>query len=171
MEDKVNIKIFLLCPIPENQKPITEYKILKDNAIHCWFFRKLHKTQFEKWLPFLLSYLLLFCLNFSFTTNLVFFLFHIFVLTINIFTFIFLILFVRWKQLFNRFYEAESYYEESSWFDGTLWKKPWFILKTDRLIAQKKIKAILNQLYMFFTLDLILNCLNFIVNFFNTQYF
>jgi hypothetical protein len=167
MEDKTNIKIFLLCPIPENQKPITEYKILKDNVVHNWFFRKFHKTKFEKWLPFFLCYLIFFSLNFSVTNNLSFFIFHIFVLTNNIFAFIFLILFVRWKQLFNRFYEAESYYEESSWFDGTLWKKPWFILKTDRLIAKKKIQLILNQLNIFLILNIILNFLNFIVDCFN----
>jgi hypothetical protein len=166
MEDKTNIKIFLLCPIPENQKPITEYKILVNNAAHNWFFCKLHKTKLEKWLPFFFCYFIIFRLNFSFTPNLILFIFYIFVLTFNLFGFVFVILWVRWKQLFNRFYEAESYYEESSWFDSTLWKKPWFILKTDRLIAKKKIKPILNQLYIFFCFDLIFNCFYFILNFF-----
>jgi hypothetical protein len=167
MEDKTNIKIFLLCPIPENQKPITDYKILIDNFVHHWFFRKLHKTKLEKWLPFFLCYFIIFSLNFSFTSNFIPSILYIFFLTFNLFGFIFLILCVRWKQLFNRFYEAESYYEESSWFDSTLWKKPWFILKTDRLIAKQKIQPILNQFYVFFYLGLIFNCFYFVLNFFN----
>jgi len=31
-----NIKIFLLCPIPENQKPINEYLSLKENKLNEW---------------------------------------------------------------------------------------------------------------------------------------
>jgi len=31
-----NIKIFLLCPVPESQKPINEYITLKDNFLVNW---------------------------------------------------------------------------------------------------------------------------------------
>ena len=31
-----NIKIFLLCPVPENQKPINEYIALKENFLTNW---------------------------------------------------------------------------------------------------------------------------------------
>ena len=31
-----NIKIFLLCPIPEDQKPINEYIDLKENPLFNW---------------------------------------------------------------------------------------------------------------------------------------
>ena len=32
----VNIKFFLLCPIPEDQKPINEYIGLKENPLTNW---------------------------------------------------------------------------------------------------------------------------------------
>ena len=31
-----NIKIFLLCPVPEDQKPINEYIGLKENPLTNW---------------------------------------------------------------------------------------------------------------------------------------
>ena len=31
-----NIKIFLLCPVPETQKPINEYIALKENFLTNW---------------------------------------------------------------------------------------------------------------------------------------
>ena len=37
---KSNIKIFLLCPIPEGQKPINEYINLKENLLTSWILLK-----------------------------------------------------------------------------------------------------------------------------------
>ena len=31
-----NIKIFLLCPVPEDQKPINEYLQLTENSLTKW---------------------------------------------------------------------------------------------------------------------------------------
>ena len=41
-----NIKIFLLCPVPEEQKPINTYIGLKENPLTSW--TTLSKKNFEK---------------------------------------------------------------------------------------------------------------------------
>ena len=33
---KTNIKIFLLCPVPDDQKPINEFIGLKENLLTSW---------------------------------------------------------------------------------------------------------------------------------------
>jgi hypothetical protein len=38
-----NIKIFLLCPIPDGQKPINEYINLKENFLTSWLTLKSEK--------------------------------------------------------------------------------------------------------------------------------
>jgi hypothetical protein len=41
-----NIKIFLLCPVPETQKPINEYIGLKENFLTNW--TTLNKDKYYK---------------------------------------------------------------------------------------------------------------------------
>ena len=42
----INIKFFLLCPIPEDQKPINEYIGLKENPLTNW--TTLSKKYYER---------------------------------------------------------------------------------------------------------------------------
>ena len=43
-----NIKIFLLCPVPDDQKPINEYIGLKENQLTNWttYQKKIIKKKF-----------------------------------------------------------------------------------------------------------------------------
>ena len=61
-----NIKIFLLCPIPEEQKPINEYIALKENNLTNWI--TLPKKQYL--ISVLRGFFTLFliCLTFTFET-------------------------------------------------------------------------------------------------------
>ena len=56
----INIKTFLLCPVPDEQKPINEYLNLKENKFLNWgnFDSKKNKN-------FLISFFLTFLLFFS----------------------------------------------------------------------------------------------------------
>ena len=43
-------KIFLFCPIPENQKPIDQYITLKENLFYNWIF--LNEKEYKKYIVF-----------------------------------------------------------------------------------------------------------------------
>ena len=128
------IKIFLLCPIPEDQKPINEYIGLKNNS----FFNRitsLYEISGRKMFFFLvLGGLFLVVL-----TNQVLFFF-------NLWFFFLLIIFFRWNQLKKRFEKAHLFYEEASWYDGQFWEKPFFILKNDRFVSTQQIQPFLEKM-------------------------
>ena len=135
------IKIFLLCPIPEDQKPINEYIGLKKNGFFNWanFQRRVSFPLF-----FLVSFLigsLFFLQSFLFS--------RLFLQTILFFAttffFFFLLLFFRWKQVKKRFLKSRLFYEEASWYDGQLWEKPSSILKNDRFLSTQQIHPFLEK--------------------------
>ena len=149
-----NIKIFLLCPVPEDQKPINTYIGLKENQLTNW--TTLSKKNYDKKLLSLFSCFfsaVSFC---RFPTSLVStfldtrYLFDWFLLTLaislNFLFFLLLVIFARWKQVEKEFDEPRLFYEEASWYDGQVWEKPLSILKNDKLISTQKIKPILERI-------------------------
>jgi hypothetical protein len=161
----INIKFFLLCPIPEDQKPINEYIGLKENPLTNW--TTLSKKYYEQKILsfFLLIFTIISCLNFSKIEFLDEWLIeNLFWTTFCFINFGFLLIF-RWSQVKNRFTSSRLFYEEVSWYDGQVWEKPLLIIKNDRLIATQKVTPILNRLkrttyffsYISFLLFLFLN--------------
>ena len=144
-----NIKIFLLCPVPEDQKPINAYIGLKENQLTNW--TTLSKKNYEKKLISLFSFFF-FLVSFfrlsSFPDNRYLFewlLINAFV-SLNLLFFLILLVFSRWKQIEKDFNEPRLFYEEASWYDGQIWEKPFSILKNDKLISTQKIKPILQRI-------------------------
>lgn len=142
----INIKFFLLCPIPEDQKPMTEYIGLKENPLTNW--TTLSKKHYQR--KVLSFFLLIFAIVSFFTfserefSN--FWVFENLLLTAIFFvSFCFLLIF-RWSQVQNRFNTSHLVYEEISWYDSQLWEKPLYIIKNDRLISTQKITPILKRL-------------------------
>jgi len=122
-----NLKIFLLCPVPENQKPINEYIDLKENFLLNWttFNQKNYFVKFFSFYLFWFSLVFLLTLDLSFKhilSNLLWSL-GISLSLQNLMVFFF---FLRWKEMKKRFNQARLFYEESSWFDGQIWEKPFF---------------------------------------------
>jgi hypothetical protein len=141
-----NIKIFLLCPIPEDQKPINEYISLKENNLTNWITvvkRKYLGTLFQIFLT-----LFLICLTFTFegieSVNQLFAtlqetsLFSLIMLN-------FLVIYVlsNWKQVDNRFNTSRLIYEEGSWYTSEIWEKPISLIKSDKLISTQILQPIL----------------------------
>ena len=164
------IKIFLLCPVPEDQKPINTYIGLKENQLTNW--TTLSKKNYDKKVRSLFSSFLLFvsfcrlpsfqfsnvALRSSFVSTLLnslnfedsrsFFDWLLINLSISL-TFLFflvLVIFARWKQIEKEFNQPRLFYEEASWYDGQVWEKPLSILKNDKLISTQKIKPILERI-------------------------
>jgi hypothetical protein len=165
-----NIKIFLLCPVPEDQKPINEYIGLKENSLTNW--TTLSKLNYRKKLfsfsffVFLLISIFrsseiknweLFIGNNDILLNWVF---VNLLISLNFFFFLIFVNYIRWKQVQKRFSNSRLFYEEASWYDGQIWEKPFSIIKNDRLVSSQKIlpvlKRLIRTLFAIFYLDLIL---------------
>jgi hypothetical protein len=141
----LNIKTFLLCSIPEDQKPINDYIQLKDNFFLNWiqFPQKNYPFQLLKFFFFwfiVIGILLIddFFKNFRFwiliTTNLSFFIFFLFFCN-TIF---------QLQTLSDRFIKARLVYEEGSWYDTEIWEKPISIIKNDKLINNQKLLPLIS---------------------------
>ena len=141
----LNIKIFLLCPIPDDQKPINEYINLKENDFtNLMLLSK--KNYFSKiFINFLIGFVLATPLTFLFSVNSQLFLYNSFYST----SFLILNFFInlsRWSQLLKRFRSSRLFYEEGSWYDGQYWEKPLELIKNDKLLTSQKIKPILKRI-------------------------
>lgn len=157
-----NIKIFILCPVPEEQKPINEYIQLKENSFQSW-----QNFSFSQKLVILFAFLGLNSWSFvdlqikyqTFNPNI--FLEKFVINSLIIFTFLFflvLINFLRWKQISTKFKRARIIYEEISWYDGQIWEKPFSVLKNDKLLNLIKIQPFLKQCFFVFFLLLVCFC-------------
>ena len=144
-----NIKIFLLCPVPEEQKPINAYIGLKENQLTNW--TTLSKKNYEKKLVSLFSFFFFVVSFFRFssfsdTRYLFEWVFINIFISLNLLFFLIALIFSRWKQIEKDFNEPRLFYEEASWYDGQIWEKPFSILKNDKLISTQKIKPILERI-------------------------
>jgi hypothetical protein len=161
----LNIKIFLLCPIPDGQKPINEYITYKENFLTSLINSQKRNSFFFKWyfsIFFSLSFLNDFK-NFSISL-----LIQNFLLTNFLFLTFYFINFIKWKTLEKRFQNSRIIYEEGSWYDSQIWEKPFLLIKNDKLIENQRIKPIIQELFrsvlylIYFTIFLLL--IFFIVN-------
>ena len=146
-----NIKIFLLCPVPDDQKPINEYIGLKENQLTNW--TTLSKKNYQKKILqlFLSNFLILSFL----TSNTIFndiniltdWILNNLFITNNLLLVLLTVIIFRWKQNQKRFNQTRLFYEEGSWYDGQFWEKPLSLVKNDKLISTQKIEPILQRLY------------------------
>ena len=134
----LNIKIFLLCPVPDNQKPINEYIGLKENFLTNW--TTFSEKNYQK------LTIIIFTFFFAFFFFLSFSLMNTFFLSTFFTSFFFLILFFRWYQIKPKFESSRLFYEEASWYDGQIWEKPFLLIKNDKLIQSQKIQPILQRI-------------------------
>lgn len=147
-----NIRIFLFCPIPENQKPMSEFLLFKENSFFSWTSFSTKKYQ-QKFIFFS------FCLTiFSFFLFLPFFSFQVFFpffFSFFLLFFFFFNLFFRCFQLQNRLENSRLFYEEGSWYDGQIWEKPLSLIKNERLVSTQKIQPIVQRITFSFPFFLI----------------
>lgn len=151
-----NIKLFLLCPVPDDQKPINEYIGLKKNPLTGWttVSQINYQKKIQKGLFFVSLVYGLFTINnifIDFNNFFEWFLKDLFV-SINFALFLIAIIIFRWKQTQIRFNQTRLVYEEGSWYDSQVWEKPFLIIKNDKLLSTQKIEPILQRLKQTFLL-------------------
>ena len=139
----------IICPVPENQRPLNEFNSIRNSWIISWpflersiFYRKLILSWFFVIpISFTISYGSDHLKNnivdlafVSFTASLVF---PILLLTRQ---------WLSWLYIYKRLNSETIEYEESGWYDGQIWEKPIEWRSKDLLIAQHQVKPILNHL-------------------------
>ncbi len=144
------IQIFLLCPIPNSQKPITEYIELQENFLGNWTILSNKKYNLRVFLLFFFFFLIKNSQSlFSFSNILVTLFFHL----------VFLFPLFRWLTINRLFQNSRLFYEEASWYDGQIWEKPLILIKNEKLLSRQKIEPIIQRIlhtyYFFFFISLI----------------
>ena len=115
-----NIKIFLLCPIPDEQKPINEYINLKEKDFTNFLLLNLKNYFFKVFSYFFLFFCLGFIVYYLFQLKSKIILFNL-SFSLFILFFMFLTNFLSWSQLLKRIRSSRIFYVEGSWFDGQFW--------------------------------------------------
>lgn len=148
-----------ICPVPKDQRPLDEYKKLKESNNFFWciecqstYFKSLFYRSFSS---FIFSYLVLIVSSFS-VTNPIYLLIYSLLSAIFIITLLCLRSYLGWQYIYYRLMEATVPYEESGWYDGQVWIKPPHILLQDRLIGTYEIYPGLSRLQITLTFLFIL---------------
>ena len=158
----------IICPVPQNQRPINEFNSIRNSWIISWPF--LERNIFYRKLMFSWLFITPVSLTISYGSD---------YLKNNIFELIFLsftaslafpiLIIIRqwlsWVYIYKRLNSEKIEYEESGWYDGQTWEKPISWRAKDLLIAQHQIKPILNHLKVIILLliSIIISSLLFIV--------
>jgi hypothetical protein len=142
------LKIFFLCPVPDDQKPITEYIELKQNPIFSWIFFKskklnLNQISYSICFFFLLNFFTYYFLSSSSSSSSSSSIFGFFYFV----CFFFLLqTFFLLKKINTNFQNARLIYEEGSWYQGKIWEKPFLVMKNEKLIRIQKIEPNLQNI-------------------------
>jgi hypothetical protein len=155
---KRNIQQFLFCPVPDEQKPINQYIDLKEIIGKKDEIKRISSAMssssllIKKRLFFTLFFLVLLFISFnifnifSYKTDevqnyvMIGLIGLMFFILIKTFKFLFFY-FLPGKEIQKRFYQSYLIYEESSWYNSEIWKKPISLIKSDRFLG--------SQLYFF----------------------
>ena len=158
----------IICPVPQNQRPINEFNSIRNSWIISWPF--LERNIFYRKLMFSWLFITPVSLTISYGSD--YLKNNIFELISLSFTaslaFPILILirqWLSWVYIFKRLNSENIEYEESGWYDGQTWEKPISWRAKDLLIAQHQVKPILNHLKVIILvlISIIISSLLFIV--------
>tara|TARA_B100000965_G_C19311850_1_gene634887 strand:- start:238 stop:735 length:498 start_codon:yes stop_codon:yes gene_type:complete len=139
----------VICPVPQNQRPLNEFNSIRNSWIISWPF--LEKSIFYRKLTFCWLLFIPISLTISYGSD--YLKNNIFELTLVSLTsslFFPILLLVRqwlsWIYIYKRLNSEKIEYEESGWYDGQIWEKPIDWRAKELLIAQYQVKPILNHL-------------------------
>jgi len=133
-------ELFLLCPIPDEDKPINQYISLKQNPAIRWINNLLFLLTKNWKSQIVFIFLLIITLSKFFEIS-DFVKFKAYFILIPFFLGIISIFFLS-LQINENFQFSSLIYEEGSWYDGKIWKKPLSFIKVDRVFNLTKIKAL-----------------------------
>ena len=150
-----------ICPVPLNQRPLNEFNSIRNSWIISWPLHKknvFYRNLIFSWIlcipiSLIISYGSDYLRNNIFDLTLV-------SLTTSLLSPILLLSrqWLSWLYIYKRLNSENIEYEESGWYDGQIWEKPFDWRAKDLLIAQYQVKPVLNHLkkVIFLTTSIIL---------------
>ena len=138
----------IICPVPEEQRPINELNNISKSWIISWPLKD--KSVFLKNLIF--SWLMTLPIALTISSGSIYLKNNIYILVVissTVALMLPIILLIRqwlsWRYIFNRLKSVNIEYEESGWYDGQIWQKPIEWRTKDLLIAQHEVQPIITD--------------------------
>jgi Conserved in the green lineage and diatoms 27 len=137
------------CPVPEEQRPLNEYRVLADS----WFFRwgTLGRWDYLKplsavWLGSWIISGPVSAASFVPLKHPIEFLGWAVAGASILPLFSVIRLYLGWTYIYKRLFSTQVFYEESGWYDGQNWEKSPEMLDQDRLVALYEVQPILHRM-------------------------
>ncbi len=137
------------CPVPEEQRPINEYRTLADS----WFFRWGTLAGWDYLKPLTLVWLGSWLVagpvsaaSFRPLKHPIEFLGWAIAGACVLPLFSVIRLYLGWTYIYTRLFSTKVFYEESGWYDGQAWEKNPQMLDQDRLVALYEVQPILRRM-------------------------
>ena len=137
------------CPVPQSQRPLNEYKSLKQSFGFKWTGKD--TVSFLRDSILLIALLCAVSIGVACNTpnwqkDTGSFILEIGISSVAFFMLIILRLYLAWMYIYDRLMKATISYEESGWYDGQTWIKTPEILIQDRLTGTYEVSPILKKL-------------------------
>jgi hypothetical protein len=153
------------CPVPQYQRPLTEYNNLKNSFSFVWTIKdssSFFKTLFVSLIILLCVSTLIMMSSYGWEKQWLASSLQVLLMSLLLLTFWITRLYFAWRYIYTRLMNATVTYEESGWYDGQTWVKPNQILIQDQLVGTYEVLPIVNRLW----LVLILCCCTILVTIF-----
>jgi hypothetical protein len=153
------------CPVPREQQPTNEFIELSKSVIFSWPKTKksliIVLTKF--WIGAFVLFLIISSGSIYFKTSLLKYILLSFFGSLSIPILISIRLYLGWNHVFKRLISERVEYEESGWYDGSVWIKPLVLKEKESLIASIEVKPILKNLIQIFSIILSIALLGILI--------
>ena len=146
------------CPVPKEQQPTNEFIELSKSSIFSWPKTKksLIFVLIKFWVVSFVFFIVISSGSTNFEKYILKYVLLSFFSSLSIPLLISLRLFLGWNHVFKRLTSERVEYEESGWYDGQVWEKPFFLKEKESLIASVEVKPILRNLIQILSIILVL---------------
>ncbi len=139
----------IICPVPQNQRPLNEFNSIRNSWIISWPFLERHVFYRKLMLSWLLITPVSITISYGsdyLKNNILELIILSLIVSIACPILILIRQWLSWIYIYKRLNSEKIEYEESGWYDGQTWEKPIDWRAKDLLIAQHQIKPKLNHL-------------------------
>ncbi len=136
------------CPVPKEQQPTNEFLELSNSKVFALAktSKKFSIILISTWLVAFLIFLVISSGSSYFHTYILRYIFLSFFGSLSVPLLITIRLFLGWSHIYKRLTSEIIEYEESGWYDGQIWNKPFELKEKENLIASIEVKPILKNL-------------------------
>ncbi len=139
----------MICPVPEDQRPLNQYRELQESLFFRWATlpnAAYWQTNLKVWLGCWLITAPIASVSFPPRQHLGEFLFWTSGSALFCFLFPLIRLYLGWRYVGDRLAKATVLYEETGWYDGQIWHKPPADILREKLLFDYQVQPYLQRL-------------------------